>query len=316
MRILVTAIGGDIGYGIGKILRKAGIAEHLVGCDVHREHAGRFYFDQCDVVPRADSSDYVSSLLRVAKANRVDLIIPTSEPELRYLVASNTLSDLQGIPLLLVNQQSLRSGFDKLQTAALLRQAGLPFPWTGLVGDGPPQALPCIIKERFGAGSRGLSIVDEELAPVYMRTRSADIWQELLHPADQEHTCGLYRTMDGDIRTIVFRRKLVAGVTTYGKVVRNHPQIEQLLVRLAEVLELRGSINVQLMLTDNGPRVFEINPRFSSTVVFRHLLGFQDVLWSIAERFGGAVPPYKPPRDGSAFYRGVDELMLGPGTPT
>jgi carbamoyl-phosphate synthase large subunit len=316
MRILVTAIGGDIGYGIGKILRKSGIAEHLVGCDVHGEHAGQFYFDHCAVVARADSSDYVASLMRVAKANRVNLIIPTSEPELRYLLASNTMTELQGVPLLLANHQALRAGFDKLQTAMLLRQAGLAFPWTSLVANGAPQALPCIIKERFGAGSRGLSTVDKDLVPFYMRTRSADIWQELLRPADQEHTCGLYRTADGDIRTIVFRRKLVAGVTTYGKVVRNHPQIEQLLVRLAEVLELRGSINVQLMLTDGGPKVFEINPRFSSTVVFRHLMGFQDVLWSIAERLGSAVPPYEPPRDGLAFYRGVEELIIAPGVPT
>jgi hypothetical protein len=45
-------------------------------------------------------------------------------------------------------------------------------------------------------------------------------------------------------------------------------------------------------------------------------MGFQDALWSIAERLGGAVPPYEPPQDGSAFYRGVDELMLAPGAPT
>lgn len=45
-------------------------------------------------------------------------------------------------------------------------------------------------------------------------------------------------------------------------------------------------MNVQLRLTDHGPRVFEINPRFSSTVLMRHRLGFSDVLWAIDEAQG------------------------------
>ena len=48
-------------------------------------------------------------------------------------------------------------------------------------------------------------------------------------------------------------------------------------------LNLNGSINIQLRLTKNGPRVFEINPRFSSTALMRHRIGFSDVLWAIDE---------------------------------
>lgn len=310
MRILVTAIGGDIGYGIGKILRKSGIAEFLVGCDVHKEHAGRFYYDRCEVVARADSRDYADGLLRMAKANRADLIIPTSEAELRCLLGAGAVGELGGIPLLMVNREALRIGFDKLQTSRLLERAGLPFPWTSLVEEGAPKALPCIIKQRFGAGSRGFSVVGADLVPLLARTRGADIWQELLQPADQEYTCGLYRTVDGEVRTIAFHRRLVAGSTRFGRVVGNNPQINGLLARVAELVDLRGSINVQLMLTARGPVVFEINPRFSSTVVFRHLLGFQDVVWAIKERLGETVPAYAPPADGTAFYRGVEELML------
>ena len=48
-------------------------------------------------------------------------------------------------------------------------------------------------------------------------------------------------------------------------------------------------MNVQLRLTDRGPRVFEINPRFSSTVLMRHRMGFTDVLWAIEEAEGKTV---------------------------
>ena len=48
-------------------------------------------------------------------------------------------------------------------------------------------------------------------------------------------------------------------------------------------LDLRGRMNVQLRLTDNGLRVFEISPRFSSAVLMRHRLGYTDLLWAIEE---------------------------------
>ena len=32
--------------------------------------------------------------------------------------------------------------------------------------------------------------------------------------------------------------------------------------------------------------IFEINPRFSSTVLMRNYLGFTDLVWSIEEKFG------------------------------
>jgi hypothetical protein len=47
--------------------------------------------------------------------------------------------------------------------------------------------------------------------------------------------------------------------------------------------------------------------------VFRHLLGFRDVIWAIEEHRGKGVPAYVPPPDGVAFFRGVEELMIPAG---
>ena len=58
---------------------------------------------------------------------------------------------------------------------------------------------------------------------------------------------------------------------------------------IAKGLDLRGSMNIQLRLTDKGPRVFEINPRFSSTVLMRHRLGYTDVLWALDEAEGKSI---------------------------
>lgn len=58
---------------------------------------------------------------------------------------------------------------------------------------------------------------------------------------------------------------------------------------IAQGLDLCGSMNIQLRLTENGPRVFEINPRFSSTVLMRHRMGYTDVLWAIDEAEGKSI---------------------------
>jgi carbamoyl-phosphate synthase large subunit len=310
MRILVTAVGGDIGYGVGKILRKSGIAEFTVGCDIHREHPGDLYFNECEIVPMASSSEYLGALVRIARAHRIDLIVPASEPELRLLHEKGLLTEIDGISVLMPNEKSMDVGFDKLRTANFLRANGLPYPWTISVTDGPPLFLPCVYKGRFDAGSRGIEIITDLNQTSLASLPSDGIWQELLEPPEEEYTCGLYRSSFGEVRYIIFKRKLVAGSTKFGVVCRRQPQIETLLSSLAHHLELIGSINVQLRLTECGPIIFEINPRFSSTLVFRHLLGFEDVIWSIMERFGKPLAPYVPPNEGVSFFKGTDELIL------
>lgn len=311
MNLLITGIAGDIGNGIGRVLSTSGIATRLIGCDIHDEHMGRYVFDECELVSRADDPDYIDDLVAITKKYAVDAIIPTSEPELRFLSNRGVIDSLGGIPLIMANREALRIGFDKLETARFLESEGLPFPWTEIVEGAEPIEIPCIVKSRFGAGSKEVRIVDDsELVPAYRKLFSESIWQELIGSADEEYTCGLYRSASGEIRSINFRRRLSAGVTSYGIVVEN-PEIEKLCAHIADAIQLVGSINIQLRLTSRGPVVFEINPRFSSTVVFRHKLGFKDVVWALSERIHGVLPAYEsPPQPGTKVFRKFDEVIV------
>jgi carbamoyl-phosphate synthase large subunit len=111
------------------------------------------------------------------------------------------------------------------------------------------------------------------------------MWQEYLPGTKGEFTCGVYRCLDDSVRVVAMRRRLAAGVTAYAQVVHEE-SIEKLCKQIAESLNLRGSINIQLrILEGRGPVVFEINPRFSSTVGMRHRIGFCDLIWSIQEQY-------------------------------
>lgn len=308
LNILVTGCGGDIGFGIGKILKQENIADLLIGCDVHTDHPASTIFDKCVIVARVDNLSYLKTLESVVKEYNIDIIIPTSEPELRFFT-KNKMTSILNVPLIMANQKSMEIGFDKFKTAEFLKENNLPYPWTTYVKDGAPKELPCIIKDPTGCGSKNIHIIDENNLEFHSKAQADGIFQELLLPNDQEYTCGVYGTNSGEIRTIIFKRVLQGGFTGKGELIRN-PQIDDVLIKLAKALKLKGAINVQLRLTDKGAIVFEINPRFSSTVVFRHKLGFKDLSWSIKEVLNESIEDYVPTRAPIKFYRVSEEVIV------
>lgn len=105
-----------------------------------------------------------------------------------------------------------------------------------------------------------------------------------------------------------FSAKIEGGLTGSG-IVEVIPEIEQLLNAVAMYLDLQGCINVQLRMRAGVPYVFEINPRFSSTVRFRHKLGFSDVIWSMQDRSRSIVDRYQAPTVGTRFYKIYEDVI-------
>lgn len=308
--MLITGCGGDIALALCRIAREAGVVRRLIGCDVHADHAGPAFFDVCKLAPRANEGAYLETLQRIVSDHGVDVIVPMSEAEIAVLLAAGHLGAFAGAPVLTANPLAVKTGLDKYATFNRLADRELGVPWTRVVGEAPPVALPCILKRRRGQGSKDLRLINtEEDVETATRTRAGDLWQELLLPDDQEYTCGLYRSRVGETRMIALRRRLQGGLTG-AAVVADCMPFSPLLHGIADALELNGSVNVQLRLTADGPKVFEINPRFSSTVRFRHKLGFQDFIWSLLDSRGLAIGPYCPPSPGKRMYRCADEIII------
>jgi carbamoyl-phosphate synthase large subunit len=303
---LITGCGGDIALAIARILRESQDSMILVGTDISDDHPGFAFYDYCETIPKVTDPNYLSVLKEIIINHKIDVIIPMSEPEIRFFT-NHEIDKIDGVPIVMASFDARKIGFDKYETAMFLKDNGFPYPWTVLVAEGPPVNVPCIIKDRTGSGNRDVKIVEHELVNYYSKTRRDAVWQERLLPDDKEYTCGVYRTGQGETRCIIFRRWLVGGHT--GKAVtENNKEIETLLKMLAEIINLKGSINVQLRLTSKGPVIFEINPRFSSTVYFRHMLGFCDLLWSLHELSSQPLTTFKPIKSGLRIYRVSNEI--------
>lgn len=286
---LITAIGGDIAQNVAQIVRRVRPDWRIVGVDIHDQHGGTLFVDVVEIVPPAAAPDYLARMEDVVARHGVAYCLPMSEAELAFVLRTGRRA-FGRAPLIAANDRAVEIGLDKLATARFLAEAGCPAPWTVPAEPGiEPPAYPCIFKPRRSAGSKDVFVCqNQEDAAHFVRRHPNAVFQELLDPPEREITCAIYRTCDGRIAVLPMLRKLVGGFTGWARVVDEPEAIAQC-VRIAEALDLHGAINAQMRLTDAGPRIFEINPRLSSTVLIRHLLGFTDVAWLLDELEGKPV---------------------------
>jgi carbamoyl-phosphate synthase large subunit len=311
LNILVTGCGGDIGQSIGKILLKSNFTKNLFGIDISDKNAAQFIFPNFSLGLPYSDPDYLQRLESFVADKLIDIVIPIAEPELRFFSENNILGNIGKAKMITASSKSLKIGFDKYETAEFLKSVGLPFPETHLAKDlNTIPTFPVILKSRKGSGSKDIhkiSTMDEIL--FYTRNNIEEyIIQEFIPDLHGEFTCGLFRSSKGVIRTIIFKRELIGGYSGYGEVFENRT-ITSVLEELALKLNLVGSINVQLRMHQNRPIIFEINPRFSSTVLFRHMFGFKDLIWSIEDRLGLELSDNRQDVIGRKFYKGFQEYI-------
>jgi len=289
--IMITGIGGDIAQGVAVIIKESRPDIRLIGTDMNIEHGGTLFVDEVLQVPVASSQGYIDRVREIINTYSIDVVIPMSEPEL--LIFAPLIDEFGEDRCITSGKNVVAIGIDKLETMGAIAKLGIPIPWFIEAGQGIPSEFPCIFKARHGSGSKNVFVVETRDEAMFLTNKfPGSIFQEFLEPADREVTCSVYRRRDGHISILQLLRKLTFGFTGWAKVINDHETFE-MCKEIANGLDLRGSMNIQLRITDSGPRVFEINPRFSSTVLMRHRIGFSDLLWALDEAEGKAVDfPY------------------------
>ncbi len=313
--LLITGIGGDIAQCAATIARTVLPHLRLVGADIHAEHGGVLFVDALHLLPRAHTEEYLPALTRLIADQAIDAILPMSEAELDRLSRSGVLPVAPDRRWLYCGARGLELGLDKLKAAQFVAALGWPTPWT-LSADGAlPDSYPCIFKARHGAGSKHLAVCADRDDAIFLQKRHGTngVFQELLLPADQEVTCAVYRALAGDeVRVLQLRRRLVGGFTGWAEVI-DSPDVLRFCTDIARAVDLRGCLNVQLILTARGPMLLEINARISSTALMRHKMGFCDVAWLLYEAGGQPLPSYTAPAVGTVAVRIQDAAIITAG---
>jgi carbamoyl-phosphate synthase large subunit len=170
--------------------------------------------------------------------------------------------------------------------------------------------FPLIVKDRFGAGSKGVAVVkNQKDLDYYLSTIPNAVLQEYLSPDDEEYTIGLFMNKHHQpCASIVMKRDLGLGMTMKAQVLPNST-LGAYCEKIMKNLNCIGPANVQLRVTERGPVVFEINPRFSSTTSARPLFGYNDVEMSIRE-FVLNQPVERPIIKGGRFLRMIQDVYI------
>ncbi len=308
MNILIGGIGGDIGLGAARILNDYQWKGSINGADISNNHPGHHFCQNCYILPYAENNGFLKALEKCIKLNDIAFYIPTSETEIRFL-SSQSIKKVGDAEVLLSNDLLLQNSLDKFSCLNFLNSKGIKVPSNGLIGINEPEEFPVIIKPRNGSGSRDIKIFDtkEKFASHVTDSDQEMVWQKYLLPED-EFTCPVFRSPKTGVRSLIIKRTLLYGFTYSGEVIEDQ-SISKYLKDIAETFDLNGIMNIQLRVTNEGPLLFEINPRLSSTLVFRHLMGFRDLIWWLNEMSSTEIPDYLPPKAGTKFYRGLREYF-------
>jgi carbamoyl-phosphate synthase large subunit len=308
--ILITGASGDVADAVARIVAEEFPAARLVGADAGDPWPGLAVFPRVDRLPPAASPDYGAALADLAVGCGADLVIPTNEHEIRRLASDP--GPAASLPLLINPPDALLPFLDKLETARWLAAVGVPAPATRPLAEATAADLPFVAKPARSSGSRAVTVVrtPEQLAAARQVHGPDAVAQELLEPADAEFTCALARPA-GRPLWLAMRRRLLGGLSSEIRIER-HEAIDDLLRAIDAALPGYAALNVQLRLTAGGPRVFEINPRISSTAMMRHRAGFRDVAWILRARLGLPVPARYEPPVGLRVFRRFEEKVAPP----
>ena len=308
MNVLIRGVGGDIGFGVWKILRRWNIFDQIHGIDIRQDHLGQVSVDFFEQSPAGNQQQYISWLEDYVHRNSISLFIPTSESEIQRLSESD-ITQIGSTKVLINNPVTVNTCLDKYETMQFLAKHTISVPVNGLLSGEQPSQYPVIIKPRYGQGSKGILTIN--CISDLPSTHDGLVWQEKLQPDDQEYTCAIYCSDRAEPIILIMKRTLSGGYTASGEVISDI-EIEDYLIKIAKALNIDGSVNVQLRKTKKGPLLFEINPRLSSTLVFRDLLGFNDLRWWISDTCNLEKTSYITVPPGIKFYRGASEHISVP----
>ena len=336
MRVMIAGLAGaSLGTEIVKCLEATGQYD-IFGCDISPLAYGMYSMkiNQSFVV---DIATYIDSIIGICKQNNIQFLVPGGEQPMVLLAASYSRIKESGINLVCNTNEIVKLFSDKKATFEFLRENGFSIPKTISIENGDISIIdeisfPCIVKPSSGTGGSDsvfLATSKDECvlySELLMRNNRPVLIQEYIDLDEGEFTIGVLSDTNSNIISSVAMQRIFnskLSVSYKGKkglissgysqgLISDFPELRRQAEAIAIAADSRGPLNIQGRVKNGILIPFEINPRFSSTVLFRHLLGFKDVIWAIESKMEDKIDAYSPPNVGSTFYKGFSEYVLTP----
>lgn len=291
--VLFTCIGRRV--SLLNSFRSAGrelkINLSLLGTDTTALSPALQLCDKGFLVKPITHNRYIKQLLTIVRVNKVKLVIPTVDLDLKLLAQNKAKFTALGCWVLVSTPEVIDICQNKFKTFRFLRKKGFDTPLTMSAANALSKKnlrWPCFLKPRDGSASKGNATVNNrrELLVFAKRIPNA-ICQEFIWGT--EYTCDVYVDFGMKVRCVVPRKRIEVrtGEVSKGQIVK-HPHIMREAAKLVETLGAGpGVITLQLFLTgDDKIKFIEINPRFGGGVPLSIKAGANFPKWILQELLG------------------------------
>ena len=320
LAVLFTCIGRRVSLlqSFRRAARQLKIDASFLGADATELSPALQLCDGKFRVKPTTHTGYISELLSIVKANRVRLLVPTVDLDLRILSQNAPKFTAAGCRVLVSNPDVIDICQDKRKTYKFLLKNNFDTPvtisiHTALKNSQLTTGYPLFLKPWDGSAGKGNAVArNRRELQFYAKKIPNAICQEFVEGV--EYTCDVYVDFGMKVRCVVPRKRIEvrSGEMSKGQVVKN-ARIMSEAAKLVEKLGTgSGVITLQLFLTDDGKVKFiEINPRFGGGVPLSIKAGADFPKW-ILQELTGDKPKIRPDafKDGLIMLRYDAEVWL------
>jgi len=273
LSVLFTCVGRRVSLvnSFRSAAKKLKIGICIYGIDINQLSPAMQICDKKFVVKSTSHRDYIKETLSIVKKNKIDLIIPTVDLDLKKLALNRDKFSKLGCLVLVSSIEVVNICQDKRKTYKYLSRNDFDTPVTVTASVAEKRKKinwPCFLKPWDGYASRGNAVVANRRELLFYAKKVPNcIVQEFIKGV--EYTCDVYVDFDMKVKCVVPRIRLEvrAGEVSKSRIDKNI----EIMKRAVELVEHLGAgpgvITLQLIVTEDGRYKFiEINPRFGGGV--------------------------------------------------
>jgi carbamoyl-phosphate synthase large subunit len=309
-RVLLTSGGTGVGNAVLTAIRRSAHSYTAATTNAEPFHSGVFRADLCRLVPASehDPDEWSRTVLNMAGEEEARLVIPCRDRDVPALARIRDELRARGAVAVCPDEELAAACLDKMETAALLEEIGLPAAATVLAGDAAAvdhmvraRGFPVIVKPRRGTGTVGVRLVRtaealasfialaadrahewivQEYLPIEGPLHSVTQYTELAQ--DREYSIQVLFNADGCIATwMATVNTLENGLPVAARFDRS-PAVAASVARLPQPFRgMSGPLNLQGRMRGDEIVFFEVNARCTGLTGSRTFFGLNevDVFW-------------------------------------
>ena len=288
----------------------------LLGTDTTELSPALQLCDQRFSVKPTTHAGYIKQILSIVKANKVKLLVPTVDLDLKRLAQNKSKFAAMGCRVLVSDPEVIDICQDKRNTYRFLVKNGFDTALTMSVRSALSKKnieWPCFLKPWDGYAGIGNAVVKNRNELLfYAKSIPNAICQELVEGT--EYTCDVYVDFGMKVRCVVPRKRIEvrAGEVSKGQVAKNVRIMSEAVTLVEKLGAGPGVITLQLFLTSDGKiKYIEINPRFGGGAPLSIKAGADFPKW-ILQELTGRKPNIRPDgfKDGLIMLRYDSEVWL------